>query len=122
MLLTKQKVYWLIIKKQIEKKTLNISLINSFYLWWKENLSNIKKLLKYNDHNCKIFFCFLCLYEQLQLLKIGKNVLIFQKNALDQIWKAFNTKVRPQLKDPKSSFYVGQALALFCNLVALILG
>ena len=40
----------------------------------------------------------------------------------DQAWKSFNTKFEPQWKDGKSSYQVRQILALFCNLVALILG
>ena len=39
-----------------------------------------------------------------------------------QTWKAFNTKFEPQWKDRESSYQVRQILALFCKLVALILG
>ena len=41
---------------------------------------------------------------------------------MDQSWKAFNTKFGPQSKDRKSNYWVRQFLALFCILVALILG
>ena len=39
----------------------------------------------------------------------------FIKSTLDQTWKAFNTKYEPRWKDPKSSYQVGQVLALFAN-------
>ena len=47
---------------------------------------------------------------------------IFLKNVLDQTWKAFNTKFGPQWEDRESSYQIRQILALFCKLVALILG
>ena len=47
--------------------------------------------------------------------------LSFKKNLLDQIQKSFNTIFGPQWKDQKSSYQVRQMLALFCNLVALML-
>ena len=42
--------------------------------------------------------------------------------ALDQIWKAINTKFRPKWKDHESSYEVRQILALFWKLVVIILG
>ena len=47
---------------------------------------------------------------------------IFLKIVLKQAWKYFNTKFRPQWKDLQSSYQVRIILALFCNLIALILG
>ena len=46
----------------------------------------------------------------------------FLKNVLNQTWRSFNIKLEPQWKDRKSSYQVRQILALFCNLIALILG
>ena len=40
---------------------------------------------------------------------------IFQKNILDQTWKAFNTKFEYQWKDRESSHQVRQVVALFSN-------
>ena len=47
---------------------------------------------------------------------------IFLKKVLDQTWKAFNTNFGRQGKDQDSSYQVRQILALFCKLVAPILG
>ena len=48
----------------------------------------------------KIFFCTLCLYQELQFLKTVifwlKFTLSFEKHVLDQTLKAFNTKFGPQ--------------------------
>ena len=41
---------------------------------------------------------------------------------VDETWKAFNIKFGPPWKDRESSYQVRQMLALFCKLVALILG
>ena len=41
---------------------------------------------------------------------------------MEQPWKYFDTKFGPQWKDQKSIYQVRQNVALFCNLVALILG
>ena len=42
----------------------------SFHLWWKQNFLKHQKVSKYYEKIvCKIFFCFLCLYWQLILLK-----------------------------------------------------
>ena len=37
---------------------------------------------------------------------------IFLKRRVDQTWKVFNTKFRPQSKDRESSYWVRQILAL----------
>ena len=73
----------------------------------------------------KILFCFLSLLTAL----IVKNnhilagiYFIFLKKVLYQTWKTFNTKVEPQWTDWERSYQVKQILALFCKLIALILG
>ena len=48
--------------------------------------------------------------------------LIFLKNVLDQTWGSFKTEFGPRQKYRKKSYQVKQNLALFRNLVALILG
>ena len=42
--------------------------------------------------------------------------------ALGQTWRAFNDKFGPLWKGRENSYQVRQVLALFCKLVALILG
>ena len=44
------------------------------------------------------------------------------KNVLKQTGKSLNTKFGPQWKNRKSSYQVGEILALFCKLIAVILG
>ena len=46
----------------------------------------------------------------------------YGKSVLDQTWKALCTKFGPHWKGRESSYQVRQILALFCKLVALILG
>ena len=46
---------------------------------------------------------------------------MFLKNFLKQTWKPFNTKLRGQWKDPKSSYQERLVSTSFCNLIALIL-
>ena len=69
---------------------------------------------------CKIFFCFLSLLTAPAIF--SRNLLyLSKKNVLDQTWKSLDTKFGSQWEDWKSSYQVRQNLALFCNLVALIL-
>ena len=72
----------------------------------------------------KIFFCTLCLYQELQFLKTVifwlKFTLSFQKLILDQTSKAFNTKFSAQRKDRKSNYQGKQFLPLLCKVVTLI--
>ena len=69
----------------------------------------------------KFFLCFLTA----SVLKSShiKSIIyfIFLKNVLNQTWRSFNIKLQSQWKDRKSSYIVRQILALFCNLIALIL-
>ena len=48
--------------------------------------------------------------------------LIFQKNTLDQTWRSFKIEFGPRQKYWKKSYQVRKDLALFRNLVTLILG
>ena len=47
---------------------------------------------------------------------------IFLKSVLEQTWKSFDTEFGPQWKDQEKSYQVKENLALFCTVVALILG
>ena len=47
---------------------------------------------------------------------------IILKNVLKQTWNFFNTKFGPQWKNPKGSYQVRKVLAIFSNIIALILG
>ena len=82
---------------------------------------------------CQFFFFFLFFFLLLvmslltaQINKSSHNLaaiyIIFLKNVLDQTWKSFNTKFRPQWKDQKRSYQVKLILAIFCKLVVLMLG
>ena len=46
---------------------------------------------------------------------------MFLRNILKQAWKSFSAKFRPKWKDQRSTYHVRHILALFCNLIALIL-
>ena len=48
--------------------------------------------------------------------------LIFLKNVLNETWSSFKTEFGPRRKYRETSYRVRQNLALFRNLVALILG
>ena len=75
---------------------------------------------------CKIFFCFLYLYNQTKFVKnshiSSKIYLIFLKNVLKQTWNSFNTKFQALWKACSSRYQVKRILALFCDLIRLILG
>ena len=47
---------------------------------------------------------------------------LFKKNVLHQTFKSFNTTFGPRWKGLKIIYQVRQALAIFRNLVALVLG
>ena len=97
----------------------------SFHLRWKEHLLNHQKMSKYYNIIAKISFTFYVFINSL-IVRNGHILtgiyFIFLKNVLDQTWKAFNTKFGPQWEDRESSYQIRQILALFCKLVALILG
>ena len=73
----------------------------------------------------KIFFGFLCVYLQLQLIKTVIFRLdlhyLYIKKFLKQTWKSFNTNFWPQSKNWKSSYKVRQIFTLSWYLIALIL-
>ena len=52
----------------------------------------------------------------------GKIYLIFLKNVLKQTRNSFNTKFQAQWKACSSSYQLKQILAVFCDLIPLILG
>ena len=56
-----------------------------------------------------------CLFED-------RIYFILLRNILKQSWKSFNIKFQPQWQDRIIIYQVRQFLALFCNLIALILG
>ena len=51
-----------------------------------------------------------------------KSYFIFPKNVLKQTRNSFNTKFQDQWKACSSSYQLKQILAVFCNLIPLILG
>ena len=94
---------------------------------WHENFAKHQNLSKYYDQDC--LKNFLLLFTSWLAASIVKNspflaeiYFIFLENVIHQTSKAFNTKFGPQWKDRKSSYQVRQIFALFCKLVALILG
>ena len=98
----------------------------SFHFWWEENLVKHQKVSKHYENDC--LQSFLLLFMSLLTAPIVKNshiytrvYFIFLKTVLKQTWTFFNTKFQPQWKDLKSSYQVRIILALFYNLIALIL-
>ena len=62
------------------------------------------------------FNCYEQSYFGWNLLYLSKKIIVYLTR------KAFNTKFGPQRKDRESIYQVRQTLAIFCILVALILG
>ena len=98
----------------------------SFQLWWKENLGNLQQVSKYYEKDCLQIF--LLLFMSLLPTKFVKNshmwgkiYFIFLKNVLKQNRNSVNTKFQDQCKDCSTSYQLKQILALFCNLIPLIL-
>ena len=96
------------------------------------HLRSKKKLVKYQKvSQCYVHNClrnFLLVFTFLLTALIVKNslilaeiYLIFLKTILDQTSKSLDTKFGPQWKDRSSSCQVWKNLALFSNLVGLIL-
>ena len=86
-----------------------------------------QKVPLYYFHDC--LKNFILLFMSLLTAQVVRNshveakiYFIFSRNILKQTWNSFNTKIQPQQKDRNSSYQVRQILALFYNLVALILG
>ena len=99
----------------------------SFHLWWKENLGKLQQVSKYYEKDCLQIF--LLLLMSLLKIKIVKNIhilskiyLIFLKNVLKQTRNSFNTKFQTQWKACSSSYQLKQILAVFFELIPLILG
>ena len=99
----------------------------SFNSWLKETVVKRQEVSKYYENDCLQNF----LLRFMSLLKANfvKNIHIWAriyfllaKNLLQQNWNSFNTKFQPQSKLRKSSYEVTQLLAVFCYLIALILG
>ena len=93
------------------------------HLKWNENLVNIRKSQSIMTRIvCKTLFCFLCLYQLLQLLKTVlfwlEFTLSFWKIVLDQSRKSISAKFGPHWKDRKNSYQVRQIWSFFCDLVA----
>ena len=96
------------------------------------HLRSKKKLVKYQKvSQCYVHNClrnFLLVFTFLLTALIVKNslilaeiYLIFLKTILDQTSKSLDTKFGPRWKDRSSSCQVWKNLALFSNLVGLIL-
>ena len=99
----------------------------SFHLWWKENLAKLQQVSKYYEKDCLQIF--LLLFMSLLPTKFVKNshiwskiYFIFLKNVLKQTRNSFNTKFQAQWKACSSSYQLKQILAVFCDLIPLILG
>ena len=98
-----------------------------FHLRLKQSLREHQKFSKYYDHGC--LENFLLHFMSLLTVSTVKNShilavtqFIFLKEGPRPNSKTCNTRFGPQRKDRKSSYHVRQLSALFCNLVALILG
>ena len=98
----------------------------SFHLWWKENLVKLQQVSKYYEKDCLQIFLFL--FMSLLPTKFVKNshiwskiYFIFLKNVLKQTRNSFNIKFQAQWKPCSSSYQLKQILAVFCDLIPLIL-
>ena len=99
----------------------------SFPLWWKQNLVKHQQVSKYYEKDCLQIF--LLLFMSLLPTKfvknshiLGKILFIFLKSVLKQTRNSFNTKYQAQWKACSSSYQLKQILAVFCDLIPLILG
>ena len=99
----------------------------SFNLWWKENLGKLQQVSKYDEKDCVLIFLLLLMsLSETKFFKnshiLGKIDLIFLKNVLKQTRNSFNTKFQAQWKACSSSYQLKQILAVFYDLIPLILG
>ena len=99
----------------------------SFHLWWKQNLGKLQQVSNYFEKDCLQIFLLLFLF--LLPTKFVKNshiwgkiYFIFLKNVLKQTRNSFNTKFQAQWKACSSSYQLKQILAIYCDLIPLILG
>ena len=100
---------------------------SSLHLWWTENLVKPQQVSKYDEKDCLQIF--LLLFMSLLPTKFVKNshiwvkiYFIFLKNVLKQTRNSFNTKFQAQWKACSSSYQLKQILAVYCDLILLILG
>ena len=98
-----------------------------FHLWWKKNLVKLQQVSKYYEKDClQVFLLLLMPLLKTKFVKnshiLGKICLIFLKNVLKQTRNSFNTKYQAQWKACSSSYRLKQILAVFCDLIPLILG
>ena len=100
---------------------------SSLHLWWTENLVKLQQVSKYDEKDCLQIF--LLLFMSLLPTKFVKNshiwgkiYFIFLKNVLKQTRNSFNTKFQAQWKACSSSYQLKQILAVYCDLIPLILG
>ena len=99
----------------------------SFHLWWNENLGKLQQVSKYYGKDClQIFLLLLMSLLKTKFVKNshiwGKIYLTFLKNELKQTRNSFNTKFQAQWKACSSSYQLKQILAVFFELIPLILG
>ena len=100
---------------------------SSLHLWWTENLVKLQQVSKYDEKDClQIFLLLLMSLLETKFVKnshiLGKIYLIFLKNVLKQTRNSFNTKFQAQWKACSSSYQLKQILAVYCDLIPLILG
>ena len=98
----------------------------SFHLWWNESLGKLQQVSKYAQKDCLLIFLLLLMsLLETKFFKsshiLGKIYLIFLKNVLKQTRNSFNTKFQAQWKACSSSYQLKQILAVFCDLIPLIL-
>ena len=99
---------------------------SSLHLWWTENLVKLQQVSKYDEKDClQIFLLLLMSLLETKFVKnshiLGKIYLIFLKNVLKQTRNSFNTKFQAQWKACSSSYQLKQILAVFFDLISLIL-
>ena len=99
---------------------------SSLHLWWTENLVKLQQVSKYDEKDClQIFLLLLMSLLETKFVKnshiLGKIYLIFLKNVLKQTRNSFNTKFQAQWKACSSSYQLKQILAVFLDLISLIL-
>ena len=113
--------------KQVVYAMFITNIHSSFHLWLKENLVKHQNVSEYYDHGS--FQNVLLLFISLLTAPIFKNshilaviYFIFLKICRELNLKDFQYQISTSVKNWRSSYQVGQILALFCKLVALILG
>ena len=105
MFITNNHFVALVVKRKFGKVTKNFKILSPWF-------------------SAKFYFAFYVFIDSSNCCShiLSEIYLIFLKNVLDQAWRSFKIEFGPQRKYWKKSYQVRQNLALFCNLVALILG